>query len=78
MVNHCTFIRFMQITMVNEVCFEFYAFAAAVRKEIADETDRITGKSKQISNVPIHLSIYSPHGPYAYIMFQSIFIVLFM
>ncbi|GMI99804.1 DYNAMIN RELATED PROTEIN 1C, DYNAMIN-like 1C, ARABIDOPSIS DYNAMIN-LIKE PROTEIN 5 [Hibiscus trionum] len=34
---------------------------AAVRKEIADETDRITGKTKQISNVPIHLSIYSPH-----------------
>ncbi|KAJ0981262.1 hypothetical protein J5N97_009517 [Dioscorea zingiberensis] len=34
---------------------------AAVRKEISDETDRITGKSKQISNVPIHLSIYSPH-----------------
>jgi len=34
---------------------------AAVRKEIADETDRITGKTKAISNVPIHLSIYSPH-----------------
>ncbi|XVE85490.1 hypothetical protein DITRI_Ditri17bG0094800 [Diplodiscus trichospermus] len=34
---------------------------AAVRKEIADETDRITGKTKQISNVPIHLSIYSPN-----------------
>uniref|UniRef100_A0A453H7X5 Dynamin-type G domain-containing protein n=1 Tax=Aegilops tauschii subsp. strangulata TaxID=200361 RepID=A0A453H7X5_AEGTS len=34
---------------------------AAVRKEIADETDRMTGKSKAISNVPIHLSIYSPH-----------------
>ncbi|XP_028752506.1 dynamin-related protein 1C [Neltuma alba] len=34
---------------------------AAVRKEIADETDRVTGKTKQISNVPIHLSIYSPH-----------------
>ncbi|KAJ8453325.1 hypothetical protein Cgig2_008209 [Carnegiea gigantea] len=34
---------------------------AAVRKEIADETDRITGKTKQISNIPIHLSIYSPH-----------------
>ncbi|CAA7393222.1 unnamed protein product [Spirodela intermedia] len=33
---------------------------AAVRKEIQDETDRITGKSKQISPVPIHLSIYSP------------------
>jgi hypothetical protein len=36
---------------------------AAVRKEIADETDRETGRSsKQISTVPIHLSIYSPSG----------------
>ncbi|XP_078439932.1 phragmoplastin DRP1E-like [Wolffia australiana] len=34
---------------------------AAVRKEIQDETDRITGKTKQISPVPIHLSIYSPN-----------------
>eukprot|EP00249_Psilotum_nudum_P014912 c25064_g3_i1 orf=351-2180(+) len=34
---------------------------AAVRKEIQDETDRVTGRSKQISPVPIHLSIYSPH-----------------
>ncbi|KAI3963927.1 hypothetical protein MKW92_022267 [Papaver armeniacum] len=30
-----------------------------VRKEIQDETDRITGKSNKISSVPIHLSIYS-------------------
>lgn len=37
-------------------------FSAAVRKEIEDETDRITGKSKQISNIPIQLSIYSPNG----------------
>ena len=36
--------------------------AAMVRKEIQDETDRVTGKSKQISPVPIHLSIYSPNG----------------
>ncbi|XP_059313075.1 phragmoplastin DRP1E [Lycium ferocissimum] len=34
---------------------------AMVRKEIADETDRITGKTKMISPVPIHLSIYSPN-----------------
>ncbi|KAH7415742.1 hypothetical protein KP509_14G059000 [Ceratopteris richardii] len=34
---------------------------AAVRKEISDETDRITGRTKQISPVPIHLSIYSPN-----------------
>lgn len=32
-----------------------------VRREIQDETDRLTGKTKQISPVPIHLSIYSPH-----------------
>ncbi|EYU42313.1 hypothetical protein ABFS83_14G153800 [Erythranthe nasuta] len=34
---------------------------ALVRKEIQDETDRITGKTKQISPIPIHLSIYSPN-----------------
>ncbi|GJZ24623.1 dynamin-related protein 1C [Tanacetum coccineum] len=34
---------------------------AAVRKEIEDETERMTGKSKAISNRPIHLSIYSPN-----------------
>ncbi|XP_077229646.1 dynamin-related protein 5A [Tasmannia lanceolata] len=34
---------------------------ALVRKEISDETDRETGRSKQISTVPIHLSIYSPN-----------------
>lgn len=28
---------------------------------LADETDRLTGKTKSISSVPIHLSIYSPH-----------------
>ncbi|KAK8620862.1 hypothetical protein V6N13_067323 [Hibiscus sabdariffa] len=33
----------------------------AVRHEIQEETDRITGKTKQISPVPIHLSIYSPN-----------------
>ncbi|KAL1333386.1 hypothetical protein HN51_062212 [Arachis hypogaea] len=32
-----------------------------VRVEIEEETDRLTGKSKQISHVPIHLSIYSPN-----------------
>ncbi|KAF5959406.1 hypothetical protein HYC85_000615 [Camellia sinensis] len=33
---------------------------ATVRKEIADETDRETSRSKQISTVPIYLSLYSP------------------
>ncbi|KAL3497687.1 hypothetical protein ACH5RR_040419 [Cinchona calisaya] len=32
-----------------------------VRKEIQDETDRVTGKIKQISPQPINLSIYSPN-----------------
>ncbi|KAJ8444708.1 hypothetical protein Cgig2_030382 [Carnegiea gigantea] len=35
---------------------------ANVRKEIQDETDRETGRTKAISSVPIHLSIYSPNG----------------
>ncbi|PRQ58454.1 putative dynamin central domain, dynamin, GTPase domain, GTPase effector domain, Dynamin superfamily [Rosa chinensis] len=34
---------------------------AAVRQEISDETDRETGRTKAISSVPIHLSIYSPN-----------------
>ncbi|KAE9597821.1 putative dynamin central domain, dynamin, GTPase domain, GTPase effector domain, Dynamin superfamily [Lupinus albus] len=34
---------------------------AAVRNEIQEETDRETGRTKQISTVPIHLSIYSPN-----------------
>ncbi|KAL3829760.1 hypothetical protein ACJIZ3_018562 [Penstemon smallii] len=38
-----------------------FADFAAVRKEISDETDRETGRSKQISTVPIYLSIYSPN-----------------
>ncbi|XP_003386672.1 PREDICTED: dynamin-1-like isoform X2 [Amphimedon queenslandica] len=32
-----------------------------VRKEIEAETDRITGKKKGISAVPINLRVYSPH-----------------
>jgi len=40
----------------------WHCSVAAVRQEIADETDRETGRNKGISSVPIHLSIYSPHG----------------
>lgn len=38
-----------------------YTDWAAVRKEVSDETDRVTGKTKAISPIPIHLSIYSPN-----------------
>jgi GTPase SAR1 family protein len=38
-----------------------YTNFSEVRKKIADETDRITGRSKGISSVPIHLSIFSPN-----------------
>lgn len=33
-----------------------------VRKEIEDETDRVTGSNKGISNIPINLRVYSPNG----------------
>jgi replication fork clamp-binding protein CrfC len=39
----------------------FTYYAGAVRREIAEETDRVTGRSRQISPVPIHLSVYSPN-----------------
>lgn len=33
-----------------------------IRQEIENETDRITGSNKGISNLPINLRIYSPNG----------------
>lgn len=35
-----------------------------VRKEIEAETDRVTGSNKGISNIPINLRVYSPHGKF--------------
>jgi len=32
-----------------------------IRKEIENETDRVTGSNKGISNLPINLRVYSPH-----------------
>lgn len=32
-----------------------------IMKEIEDETDRVTGSNKGISNLPINLRVYSPH-----------------
>lgn len=40
-------------------CFTDFA---EVRKEIEAETDRVTGHNKGISNIPINLRVYSPHG----------------
>jgi dynamin GTPase len=34
----------------------------AIQKEIEEETDRMTGGNKGISNLPINLRVYSPHG----------------
>jgi len=39
-----------------------------VRKEIEDDTDRITGQNKGISNIPINLRVYSPHGLFAILL----------
>ncbi|KAL2325805.1 hypothetical protein Fmac_024863 [Flemingia macrophylla] len=52
----------LKLIPVETVLSFLYLFhAAVVRQEISDETDCITGKTKAISNVPIQLSIYSPH-----------------
>ena len=42
-----------------------------IRKEIEDETDRVTGSNKGISNIPINLRVYSPHGKVTKISFKS-------
>jgi hypothetical protein len=53
----CTY--WSKVYTVDDV---FTYYAGAVRREIAEETDRVTGRSRQISPVPIHLSVYSPNG----------------
>lgn len=35
-----------------------------IRKEIEEETDRVTGGNKGISNIPINLRVYSPNGKF--------------
>ena len=40
----------------------------AIRKEIEDETDRLTGSNKGISSIPINLRVYSPHGEFLLIV----------
>lgn len=64
-------IRVKLLTVETELPFPHMSHAAAVRQEISDETDRITGKTKAISNVPIQLSIYSPHGIYFHYLLKS-------
>ena len=39
-----------------------------VRKEIEDETDRVTGQNKGISNIPINLRVTSPNGESRFIL----------
>lgn len=59
----CVLLAHVQIRVSSLTCIDLnYICVAAVRKEISDETDRETGRTKQISSVPIHLSIYSPNG----------------
>ena len=50
-----------------------------IMKEIEDETDRVTGSNKGISNLPINLRVYSPHGKelhcrYSFQFFDAYFI----
>ena len=44
----------------------------SIRKEIEDETDRVTGSNKGISNLPINLRVHSPHGMCKYHLFDAV------
>jgi replication fork clamp-binding protein CrfC len=41
----------------NEMFYDFQK----IREEIERETERLTGKNKGVSPIPINLKIYSPH-----------------
>ena len=48
-----------------------------IMKEIENETDRVTGSNKGISNLPINLRVYSPNGICFYcllLLFSRVFI----
>ena len=42
-----------------------------IRREIEADTDRITGSNKGISQLPINLRVYSPHGNSEFISWKS-------
>ena len=43
-----------------------------IRKEIENETDRVTGSNKGISNLPINLRVYSPNGKFMqYVIYSA-------
>ena len=50
---------------------EKYTDFDQVRREIEEETDRVTGSNKGISDVPINLRVFSPHGLF---LFSNIYI----
>lgn len=50
----------------------------AVRKEIEDETDRMTGSNKGISSIPINLRVYSPNGLFCSLLYYTSFPLKFL
>ncbi len=43
-----------------------------IRREIEADTDRITASNKGISNLPINLRVYSPHGNSEFISWKKV------
>ena len=59
MFSHALFIEYAEFLHQRGKIFTDFD---QVRQEIEAETDRITGSNKGISNIPINLRVYSPHG----------------
>lgn len=53
-----------------------YTDFSEVRQEIEDETNRVTGKRKGISPIPINLRVYSPSGELLLPVLLFIFLLL--
>lgn len=50
---------------MNFLFISLWSYEAMVRSEIQEETNRVTGKTNQISPLPINLSIYSENGMFS-------------
>jgi len=57
-----TFFLFVEYAEFIHKPGKVYTDFNEVRKEIEADTDRVTGKNKGISSLPINLKVYSPSG----------------
>ena len=74
-MNELTFLEYAEFLHCKGRIFTDFDL---VRKEIEDDTDRMTGMNKGVSNIPINLRVYSPHGLCLALFIHSFILEIFM